>query len=261
MPNRILRDGILTSAKLAKLNWAEEVFYRRLMSLVDDFGRYHASPDLLRAHAYPRQLNKVSDTDVVKWIGACQEAGLVSVYPAQDGERYLEIVNFGQQIRATKSKFPAPPAIDSKCLQVPSNEHLDVSVDEDVDEDDKTPRKRSDEPPDGVSDSVWQDFKKLRSAKKSPLTDTALQAIKREADKAGYTLEKALETCCARGWTGFKAEWTVEKPSPADVARQTVPSTPGRDPALIKAEEDAKRAAPIPESIRNQIAQLTRRAA
>lgn len=47
----------------------------------------------------------------------------------------------------------------------------------------------------------------------------------------------------------------------ADVARQTVPSSPGRDPALIKVEEDAKRAAPIPESIRNQIAQLTRRAA
>jgi len=61
MPNRIIRDGILTSPKMAKLSWGEEVFFRRLMSLVDDYGRYYAAVDLLRGHCYPRQLNKVSD--------------------------------------------------------------------------------------------------------------------------------------------------------------------------------------------------------
>lgn len=257
MPNRILRDGILTSAKLAKLNWAEEVFYRRLMSLADDFGRYHAAPDLLRAHAYPRQLNKVSDSDVVKWLGACQDSGLVRVYPAEDGERYLEIVNFGQQVRATKSKFPQPPADEIICNQLLSDARLDVSVFEDVDEDDKAQRKRSAEPPDGVSDVVWKDFKKLRAAKKAPLTETALAQITKEAQKAGLSLQQALETCCVRGWQGFKAEWLLNT---ADVARQTVPSSPGRDPALIKVEEDAKRAAPIPPQLRETIAKLTGRA-
>src|SRR5690606_33624040 len=62
MPNRILREGILTSPRIAKLGWPEEVFYRRLMSVVDDFGRYYADPGLLRAACYPRQLNKVSDS-------------------------------------------------------------------------------------------------------------------------------------------------------------------------------------------------------
>lgn len=126
MPNRILREGIITSPKLAKLGWGDEVFYRRLMSVVDDFGRYFADVGLLRGHLYPRQLNKVSDSDVGKWLGAVQAADLVRVYPAQDGERYLEIVNFGQQVRAQKSKYPNPPASDIDCKQLLADEHLDV---------------------------------------------------------------------------------------------------------------------------------------
>jgi hypothetical protein len=39
---------------------------------------------------------------------------------------------------------------------------------------------------------------------------TAVKAIQREADKAGYTLQQALETCCERGWAGFKADWVME---------------------------------------------------
>lgn len=152
MPNRILREGILTSPRMAKLAWSEEVFYRRLMSVVDDFGRYYADEGLLRAACYPRQLNKVSDSDVGKWLRACVDAALVRVYPAQDGERYLELLSFNQQVRAKKSKFPTPP---STCIadatQVPSiNEadaHLDVSEDEDVDE---TPPQTP--PPDGGGD-------------------------------------------------------------------------------------------------------------
>lgn len=65
-------------------------------------------------------------------------------------------------------------------------------------------------PPDGVTDSVWQDWLKLRKAKKAAVTQTALDGIQREAAKAGVSLQAALETCCARGWTGFKAEWMAE---------------------------------------------------
>lgn len=106
MPNRILREGILTSERVATLNWQEEVFYRRLMSVVDDFGRYHANPKLLRAACYPLLIDKVSDADIGKWLTSCVTAALVSVYPAPDGKRYLQLLDFRQQARADKSKFP-----------------------------------------------------------------------------------------------------------------------------------------------------------
>ena len=62
-------------------------------------------------------------------------------------------------------------------------------------------------PPYGVTDAVWQDWLKLRKAKKAAVTQTALDGIQREADKAGVSLQSVFETCCERGWTGFKAEW------------------------------------------------------
>jgi len=261
MPNRILREGILTSEAVNSLSWAEETFYRRLMSVVDDFGRYYASPKLLRAACYPLHIDKVSDADVGKWLTSCVTAALVSVYPASDGKRYLEVLNFKQQVRAKDSKFPHPIG---ECVadaqQVHSSgkasAHLDVDVFEDVSEDDKAPRKRV-APPDGVSDSVWQDFQKTRRAKKAPVTDTAMDGIRREAQKAGITLEKALQTCCERGWTGFKAEWLTEtKRGPSDPT-STVPSKPGIDPALAKAIADAKLATKPPPEIVQRMKELT----
>jgi len=112
MPARIVRDGILTSELVCALSWAEEVFFRRLMQVADDHGRYYALPKLLRAACYPLQIDKVSDSDIGKWLTALVEAALVRVYPASDGKRYLQILKFGQRVQS-KSKFPDPP--ESNC--------------------------------------------------------------------------------------------------------------------------------------------------
>ncbi len=119
----------MTSPRMAKLGWAEEVFYRRILSVVDDFGRYYADPGMLRAACYPRQLSKVTDPDIGKWLQVIAAAGLVRVYPALDGESYLEVLNFGQQMRAKHSKYPDPVSTCVADAQQPlANAHLDVSV-------------------------------------------------------------------------------------------------------------------------------------
>lgn len=61
--------------------------------------------------------------------------------------------------------------------------------------------------PVGVSDSVFQDYLKIRKAQKKPWTPTAQKLMENEAKKANITLQEAMEMCCARGWIGFKAEW------------------------------------------------------
>jgi uncharacterized protein YdaU (DUF1376 family) len=73
------------------------------------------------------------------------------------------------------------------------------------------PIKNSVAPPNGVTDSVWQDWIKLRKEKRAAVTQTAVDGIEREARKAGINLQTALETCCERGWTGFKADWVADK--------------------------------------------------
>lgn len=141
MPNRILRDGILTSEKVNALSWEEEVFYRRLMSVVDDYGRFYSLPKLLRSNCYPLHIDDVSDSDVEKWLAACIQSGLISTYIGTDGKQYIQLYNFGQQQRA-KSKFPEPVANNgnqlisdaSNCNQAKSNAHLDGVVFGDEDE-------------------------------------------------------------------------------------------------------------------------------
>jgi uncharacterized protein YdaU (DUF1376 family) len=101
--------------------------------------------------------------------------------------------------------------------------------------------------PDGISQSVWEDFKTLRKAKKAPVTQRVIDGMQEQADLAGWTLEKAMEECCIRGWQSFKAEWvtTTHKPfNKADVVHQTVPSSQNRDPALVKLDEDRLKTAP-----------------
>lgn len=64
----------------------------------------------------------------------------------------------------------------------------------------------------GIPDSLTADFLAVRKAKRAgPLTDTALAGIRREAEKAGLTLEQAITVCCENSWTGFNAGWHAER--------------------------------------------------
>ena len=118
--------------------------------------------------------------------------------------------------------------------------------------------------PEGVTESVWQDFVKHRKAKKAPITPTALAGIKREADKASWSLDRAITECVERGWIAFKSEWVAPKQSfaqqAADVARTTVPAQhTGPDPVLVKIHAERQKAVPMPDSIRQQINQVLRK--
>lgn len=134
MPNRILREGILTSEPVNSLSWQAEVFYRRLMSVIDDFGRYYAKPALLRAACYPLQLEKVDDTDVVRMLVELTNStpALVEVYEV-DGKQYLQLLKFRQQVRAKASRFPDPPiTCTASAKQMRGNGAADAHLDGDV---------------------------------------------------------------------------------------------------------------------------------
>lgn len=67
------------------------------------------------------------------------------------------------------------------------------------------------ETPDGVTESVFKDYLEVRKTKKAKWSDTALKGLVKEAEKAGLSLQEAMELCCARGWVGFKAEWIKDQ--------------------------------------------------
>lgn len=134
MPSRIIREGILTSRRVNTLSSGAELFYRRLLSVADDYGRYHGHPTLLRAATFPLKMDVVTDDHITKWLTETINAQLVRPYTS-DGQKYIEILDFGQKVRS-KSKFPAPceqaaSILPASCQQ-PARKMPDVVVVEGV---------------------------------------------------------------------------------------------------------------------------------
>lgn len=119
MPDRIVRTGILTSDRVDKLDSESEVFYRRLIGVVDDFGRYDARPTILIAHCFPLRIDRITQDRVKNWLSSCVKAGLIVVYEV-DGHAFLELFNLGDRRRAKYSKYPAPPTHAGKRRHVPT---------------------------------------------------------------------------------------------------------------------------------------------
>jgi len=71
--------------------------------------------------------------------------------------------------------------------------------------------------PEDVSDSVWKDWLRHRKGLRASVTETVINRIRKEADKASMPLESVFELMCARGWRGFEAEW-VKKSVTNDAA-------------------------------------------
>lgn len=107
MPNRIVRDGINRSKAIDQLDWAEENFYRRLITEVDDFGRIDADTAILKAALYPRRLDRVREADITRWMAACHKAGVIVLYEF-DAKPLLVMLKF-EKPRAQNSKYPQPP--------------------------------------------------------------------------------------------------------------------------------------------------------
>ena len=99
--------------------------------------------------------------------------------------------------------------------------HRNVSVTaQDTDTDTETEKKkdipraprRSAAPPvpAGVPPSLWAEWMAIRRVKRQPLTATALEAIRREAEKAKLSLPDAIRMSVENGWAGFKHSWLLE---------------------------------------------------
>ena len=69
--------------------------------------------------------------------------------------------------------------------------------------------------PDDVDPDTYRDFLAVRKAKRAPLTATALAGLRREAAKAGMSLQDAMAMCCERGWQSLRSDWLKDaRPEP-----------------------------------------------
>ncbi len=124
MPNRIVREGMLSSRAVSSVSEEAALLYVNLMLIVDDFGRIEEDLDIIRLRCFPFRL----DAWPVERIGKClTEVGQVTdTLLSDDGhslalvsrysvgpKKYLQINNFRQRTRSKNgSRYPGPPARD-----------------------------------------------------------------------------------------------------------------------------------------------------
>lgn len=125
MPNRIIKESICTSEQIDKLSaFAETTFYRLIVN-ADDFGRMDGRVAVLRARLFP--LKDVRTSQIEDALRELASVELVNTYYV-DGKPFVRLSGWDrhQQIRAKKSKYPAPDetcnqmiSSDCKCLRNP----------------------------------------------------------------------------------------------------------------------------------------------
>lgn len=141
MPGRYIREGYNDSARVNSLEPMAERFYFRLFLVVDDYGRYEARPELLKAKCFGLR-QEVRITDITRWIAACVTAGLILEYTV-GGRHYIQLLDFRQQTRGP-SKYPQPECLTmlnnaKQCSAMLSpNENEVVNGNDNDNEDDKS---------------------------------------------------------------------------------------------------------------------------
>ena len=112
MPNRILKESICVSDDIDRLSWFEEVVFYRLLVNCDDYGRFDGRPAILKSRLFPLKEN-ITLKSVESAIHTLASAGLVVLYEFE-GTPYLYLPTWArhQNIRAKRSRYPEPPAVD-----------------------------------------------------------------------------------------------------------------------------------------------------
>jgi hypothetical protein len=124
MPNRILKESICTSENVDRLSAFQETVFYRLIVTCDDYGRMDARPKLLASKLFP--LKDIRSNQIEDALRALTSAELVTLYEV-DGKPFLQMKTWDrhQQVRAKKSKYPAPESgkqtSDINCNQMISD--------------------------------------------------------------------------------------------------------------------------------------------
>lgn len=84
----------------------------------------------------------------------------------------------------------------------------------------------------GIQEKEAEDFLKQRKRQRKPLTARSWGALKREAGKAGWPLQAAVEIVLENQWQSFKASFVASLPVPGSVGGNTPPDAPPSVPGV-----------------------------
>ena len=145
-----------------------------------------------------------------------QEVGLIdgALNPVAWDELQYKSDNSTARVKAFREKQRNQGGNSVKRFRNVSVTAQDTDTDTDEEKKDTPLPPKGVQKPDDVSDEVWQDFKRHR-ARHGGISDRVIAGFRREAAKAGWSLEQAMDESITQGWRGFKAEYVKNRQDPS----------------------------------------------
>jgi hypothetical protein len=119
MPSRFLRPTICNSTRFNACSFGAANLWLRILTLVDDFGRYDGRIQILHGHCFALRPD-ITQQDTAAFLAELQANRMVQVYTV-DGREYVQLLEWNERKRVQKSKWPDPPA------DIPQQPAADVS--------------------------------------------------------------------------------------------------------------------------------------
>lgn len=124
MPQRQLRPAIRQSKRWNRQPYIGQTLYVRLLTLVDDYGRYDADAELIRSECFPYgdpDGQPIPVETIDKALIILASADMLTLY-MHEGHRYLQLKRWHERVRS-ESRWPEPTSanllsFDSNCCQM-----------------------------------------------------------------------------------------------------------------------------------------------
>lgn len=116
MPNRIIKESICESEMLAECSIFAQDLFKRLITYADDYGRFNSDPVIMRARLYARELDFITEDDILEGLSELCGAGKIVFYTPQIFNQFGKKGIYGafpnwaehQRVRDGKKKCPEP---------------------------------------------------------------------------------------------------------------------------------------------------------
>lgn len=196
---RTIKPEFFTSEDIVSLSPLARLLYIAMWIESDREGRLVWKPRTFKIRYLP-----ADSCDIDSLCRELIESGLVVLYG--DAYAYIPTFTSHQHInpRESQSHLPFPDEAATRQPRVVTRQARDSDLQV------GTERKGMSSDalrPDDVDKHTWEDFLKLRKAKKAPVTETVVKAARVEAGKANMSLTDFLLIWCARGSQGLQADW------------------------------------------------------
>lgn len=194
MGNRMIKESICTSDKIAGLTDFEFRLWIGLITAVDDAGRGDARPAIIKGKVFPLR-DRVTVKDIEVALHGLAAKGCVSLYRV-GGKPYFWLPTWAehQRIDRAKPKYPAPEDRDDlqPCAEV-CGDSRQIAADcgdsrAEIETKKKSKSKSNSKPikaPAAASalDRAMEDFADMRQKIKKPLTEKARELTLSELEK------------------------------------------------------------------------------